>query len=1323
MADSPLHGYQQQPRRFGVPMPLVRWIITVFGPVALLCVVVGANASASVAAPNAPKVATITSRPHASGDTVVSSGTNEGHASSPARSSSLTVFSSRNIPLGLQAAIHRALGPGSIGLGTAPLVSGRASPSTGRSALASRQGVSAIASRSSSSSPTATLTNASGASYNEFGYAVALSSDGTTALVGAWNYTNSNKGAAYVFHVSREGSWATSSSPTATLTNSGGAAFDQFGDAVALSADGTTALIGANEANSYKGAAYVFHVASEGSWAGSMSTPTATLTNSAGSAFDGFGGSVAMSSDGTIALIGAESVSNFTGAAYVFHVASEGSWSTSSSPTTTLTNSGGATRDSFGDAVAMSSDGTIALIGACGSCGINLSTSAGAAYVFHVASEGSWSGSMSTPTATLTNSSGVTKDALGSSVAMSSDGTTALIGADGAYSTTSAGAAYVFNVSSEGSWVGSISSPSATLTYSGAAVGDALGTSVAMSANGSTALIGASHVNSNKGATYVFQTSSEGSWSTSASPVDTLANSGGTANDVFGTSVAMSSDGTTAFIGADGVSSYRGAAYVFAGLAGPTTTTPTSVMFSPNGVGATASAYGQEDWAVGFTTSATGALGAGDTIRVTFPSGFVIPATPTITLPTGFIHCSATASMISQTVTITLANSSGTCSLGHSTPATLTLGVITNPENGTYPALGFSVATSPDTIAASPASNVVITLPAATQLVFTTEPSNGTSGAALSTEPVVTIEDAFANPVTSSTAPVTLSINGATLACTSGNPVHAVAGVATFSGCVVSGQPGTNTLQASSPGLSSATSSSFVLGTEAGSPFFTSPFSATATTGSTAVITVTASGTPTPAITLTSVAPTGVDFTPGTGSGTLTVGNTAATGSYTLTFTATNTIASVVTTATQTFTLTVAPSNQPTSLAATASATPGDAVLTWVAPAAAGTTSYTITPYNVTTASFESAITGISASATSDTVMGLTAGDGYTFTVTSLPSATASAVSNEILPVAAGPAATATGNTSDSATGTSTASIGTAGSTGSISASATGEGSVSVATYSSGSAPVLGFSAGTQSYDVSIAPGSDITALSFTVCGVPTTGLTAGEVLWYNPATQTNVNVSPAPTADGTSGCYEVNLNTTTSIPLISQLTGSIFAVPPAPLIAQAGLSVTSTSGTVGTALTLAASGGSGTGAVSFSVVAGTANGCAISNGALSVTSAGTCTVMATKAADSTYLVGSSLATTVTFAAVVVPVVLRATKVNGSGVVGRTVTLTIAGTGFNGHVTVTSNEAGTTAVVSHVSGRLLTVRVTVRAGSRKGEHTFTIRLANGKSCRVTYLVK
>jgi len=45
---------------------------------------------------------------------------------------------------------------------------------------------------------------------------------------------------------------------------------------------------------------------------------------------------------------------------------------------------------------------------------------------------------------------------------------------------------------------------------------------------------------------------------------------------------------------------------------------------------------------------------------------------------------------------------------------------------------------------------------------------------------------------------------------------------------------------------------------------------------------------------------------------------------------------------------------------------------------------------------------------------------------------------------------------------------------------------------------------------------------------------------------------------------------------------------------------------------------------------------------------------------------------------------------------------------FYGKPTITSNEAGTRAVVTHDSGKLLTVRVTVRAGSRKGKHTFTI---------------
>src|SRR5579863_4840796 len=54
------------------------------------------------------------------------------------------------------------------------------------------------------------------------------------------------------------------------------AAGPTFGFAVALSADGTTALVGAAGAENEKGAAYVFHVATAGAWS-STATPTAVL--------------------------------------------------------------------------------------------------------------------------------------------------------------------------------------------------------------------------------------------------------------------------------------------------------------------------------------------------------------------------------------------------------------------------------------------------------------------------------------------------------------------------------------------------------------------------------------------------------------------------------------------------------------------------------------------------------------------------------------------------------------------------------------------------------------------------------------------------------------------------------------------------------------------------------------------------------------------------------------------------------------------------------------------------------------------------------------
>lgn len=82
--------------------------------------------------------------------------------------------------------------------------------------------------------------------------------------------------------------------------------------------------------------------------------------------------------------------------------------------------------------------------------------------------------------------------------------------------------------------------------------------------------------------------------------------------------------------------------------------------------------------------------------------------------------------------------------------------------------------------------------------------------------------------------------------------------------------------------------------------------------------------------------------------------------------------------------------------------------------------------------------------------------------------------------------------------------------------------------------------------------------------------------------------------------------------------------------------------------------------------------------------------------------------------------VLKATRVIGTAVAGRTVILRIVGTGFYGRPTVRSNAGGTRAIVIRDNGRVLTVRVTVNANVRKGTHVFTIILKNGMRTSVHY---
>ena len=135
----------------------------------------------------------------------------------------------------------------------------------------------------------AKLTASDGAAFDAMGVSVALSPDGTTALVGSPGAsigTNQGQGAVYVY-TEPAGGWASTSTFTTKLTAADGQGNDSFGWTVTLSSDGTTALIGAASANSGQGAAYIFNKPA-GGWA-SSSTFAAKLTASDGDSSEDFG--------------------------------------------------------------------------------------------------------------------------------------------------------------------------------------------------------------------------------------------------------------------------------------------------------------------------------------------------------------------------------------------------------------------------------------------------------------------------------------------------------------------------------------------------------------------------------------------------------------------------------------------------------------------------------------------------------------------------------------------------------------------------------------------------------------------------------------------------------------------------------------------------------------------------------------------------------------------------------------------------------------------------------------------------------------------------
>src|SRR5580658_7590127 len=207
-----------------------------------------------------------------------------------------------------------------------------------------------------------------------------------------------------------------------------------------------------------------------------------------------------------------------------------------------LGGTGAAGAANQGDSVALSADGNTALVG-----GQLDNSGVGAAWVFTRSSSG-WA----QQGAKLVPSDAVGAADFGHSAALSSDGNTALIG--GAEDNSTIGAAWVFTRSA-GVW----SQQGSKLLPTGLSGLEFVGASVALSADGNTALLGGYGDASGAGASWVFVRAGA-VWSQQGPK---LVGSGAIGKAAQGNSVSLSSDGDTALIGGPYDNASVGAAWVF----------------------------------------------------------------------------------------------------------------------------------------------------------------------------------------------------------------------------------------------------------------------------------------------------------------------------------------------------------------------------------------------------------------------------------------------------------------------------------------------------------------------------------------------------------------------------------------------------------------------------------------------------------------------------------------------------------------------------------------------------------------------------------------
>jgi hypothetical protein len=378
----------------------------------------------------------------------------------------------------------------------------------------------------------------------EQGYSVALSADGDTAIVGGPS-DNSQIGTAWVY-TRRGGVWTQQGNK---LVGTGSVGNSQQGWSVALSADGNTAMVGGPFDNDGIGAVWVF-TRRQGVWTqqGDKLVGGGAVGNA------GQGISVALSADGDTAIVGGP-FDNGSGAAWIFS-RRDGVWTQQDDK---LVGSDAVGNAAQGRSVALSADGNTAIVGGPGDLNPDPlgGGHVGAMWVF-TRSGGVWA--QQGPK--LVGTDAVPDSSQGWSVALSADGDTAIMGGPQDPLFLGIGAVWIFTRSA-GIW----SQQSGKLIGTGYTNAARQGWSVALSANGNTAIVGGPLDNNRIGAAWVY-TRSGGVWTQQGNKLVGSAAVGaavgtGQHNAEQGWSVALSANGDTAISGGPFDNSGSGAAWVF----------------------------------------------------------------------------------------------------------------------------------------------------------------------------------------------------------------------------------------------------------------------------------------------------------------------------------------------------------------------------------------------------------------------------------------------------------------------------------------------------------------------------------------------------------------------------------------------------------------------------------------------------------------------------------------------------------------------------------------------------------------------------------------